>query len=577
MTLRSPIRACLIGLMTATTLSACAASEEKSGLKPNVMVAAADPRAVEAGLEVLKKGGNAIDAAIAVQTVLTLVEPQSSGIGGGALALVWSAKDKTLHAYDGREMAPASAGPDLFLSDDGAPLGFRDAVAGGKSVGVPGIIAMLEMMHGDLGQAEWNTLFGEAERLADEGFEVGPRLAAVLEQFAPYSSQMPDTRNYFYGGGDTPVPAGTVLQNPDYAATMRLLAQDGARGFYSGALAEAIADKVTNAPRNPTLMTTDDLAAYQAKKRDALCMSYRVWSVCGFPPPTSGGLAIGQILGSLERFDMANADDVQTVHLVAEAARLAYADRELFVGDPDHVDVPSEGMLNKDYLAERSRLIDPGQAADTVAAGNPWDYMDKDEEARAPDQSPEMPGTSHFTIVDAEGNIVSMTTTIESAFGSHLMVGGFLLNNELTDFSFEPERDGVPVANAVAPIKRPRSSMSPTIVFQEDGEPHLAIGSPGGSRIPLYVTKALIGLLDQGKSVQDAISAPNHVNRGRGVTELEKDSSFVALQGVLESMGHTVKISTLTSGLHGIRITSDGLEGAADPRRDGVARSARVE
>ncbi len=562
--------ALLSAALCALALSACATT--MSDPAPKGMVAAADPRAVDAGLAVLARGGNAVDAAMAVQAVLGLVEPQSSGLGGGAFALVWMAEEGRLYAYDGRETAPASATPEQFLDADGKPLSYRDAVFGGKSVGVPGLVAMMDLLHRDHGALDWSTLYDDAIALGDNGFAISDRLAMMITLFPP-TKEMPATNAYFFDENDEPYPAGHVIVNTAYADTLRTIASEGAAGFYTGPIAEAIADAVTNAPRNAMPMTLEDIAGYEAKRRDPICVEYRVWSVCGMSPPTSGGIAVGQILGMLEPFDVGALDPSgpEFIHLMGEAARLAYADRAMYVGDSDFVDVPVAGLLNKEYLAARSALIDPAAPLDEAKAGDPWAYMAEADQARAPDVSPEYAGTSHFSIVDGDGNVVSMTTTIESLFGSHLMAAGFFLNNELTDFSFEPRRDGALVANAVMAGKRPRSSMSPTIVFDADGAPYFAIGSPGGSRIPLYVTKALIGVLDQGLSVQDAVALPNHADRNRGSLELERDTALDAVVPALEAKGHEIRRSRMTSGLNGIRITPEGLEGGADPRREGTA------
>lgn len=537
------------------------------------MVTAAHPLAVEAGLKILREGGSAVDAAVAVQAVLGLVEPQSSGLGGGLVALVWSAKDRTLQAYDGRETAPASAGPDLFLGPDGKPVSFRDAVLGGKSVGVPGAVAALGLMHEDHGSLPWKALFGDAERLARDGFPVGKRLNFLFTVFDA-AKNMPATRAYFFDDEGEPWPVGHLLKNPAYAKTVRTLARGGPEVFYSGAIADAISDAVSKAPRNPAALTVDDIAGYQAKYRDPICVPYREWSVCGMPPPTSGGLVITQALGMLERFDLAGFEpgDPEALHLILEATKLAYADRDLYVADSDFILVPIKGMLAPAYLKERSALIDPKKTVGTATAGDPWPL---NAETRAADVSPEQPGTSHFSVVDAQGNVVAVTTTIEFLFGSHLMANGFLLNNQLTDFSYEPIRDGRVVANSVQPGKRPRSSMAPTIVFDKAGDPLFAIGSPGGTRIPGYVLLTLVGVLDWNMSVQDAIALPRILTRN-GPVDLEEGAEDVydGLVPALEAKGHEVRTGRrMTSGLHGIKITKDGLEGGADPRREGVARA----
>ncbi len=562
------VRAFVISLVIAAGWMAGAqAQPQGSG---GGMVVAANPHAVEAGVAVLERGGSAIDAAVAVQVVLGLVEPQSSGIGGGAVALYWDADENRLYAYDGREVAPASATPDLFIGEDGKPLGFREAVLGGKSVGVPGVVAMLDMMHKAHGKLAWKTLFDYGIGLADGGFAVSPRLHGLLARFKPLTYSMPDTAGYLYTDEGEPLAVGFSLVNAEYAETLRRIAAYGARkGFYEGPVAEAIVAAVQNAPRNPTEMTLEDLARYQPKVREALCVPYRGRSVCGMPPPSAGGVTVGQVLSFLEPFNLAamGPGSLEAVHLITEAQRLAYADRYQHLADTDFVDVPLQGLLDPDYLRSRGQLIDPAKSMGIAKPGTPPAESDRTD--RAPDVSPTYPGTSHFSIIDADGNVLSMTTTIEFAFGSHLMAGGFLLNNQLTDFSYEPTRDGKPIANAVAAGKRPLSSMSPTIVFDGAGKPEIAIGSPGGTRIPPYVIKTLIGVMDWGLSMQEAIEAPHYLNRN-GATQLEQGTDVAELQAGLEALGHEVRVSGINSGLHGFRITAQGLDGGADPRREGV-------
>ena len=528
------------------------------------MVAAAHPLASEAGREILRAGGSAVDAAIAVQAVLGLVEPQSSGIGGGAFLLHYDGDSGAVAAYDGRETAPAAVRDDLLLNADGSPKGFFEAVVGGSSVGVPGVIRMLELAHQEHGRLPWDALFQPAIALAEEGFAVTPRLHYLIS-VDRYLATFPETRRYFYLPDGEALPVGHRLRNPDYAESLRLIAAVGADGFYSGPIAEAIVARVRTAPRNPGLMTLEDLAAYQAKERPALCRPYRQYEVCGMPPPTSGGIAVLQMLGLLERFDLAQAgpDAVEGWHLLAEAGRLAFADRNAYVADSDFVNVPLGRLLARNYLRSRSLLMDPGRSLGEARPG------DVGQRAAVVRQT-EPPSTTHFSIVDGDGNAVSMTSSVENAFGSRLMAGGFILNNQLTDFSFRPEVEGRPVANRVAPGKRPRSSMSPTLVLDEDGGLILAIGSPGGSRIIGFVTKALVGVLDWGLDVQSAISLPNLTNRN-GVTDLEAGTRLEALSEALEALGQEVQMRGMNSGLHGIRLTAEGLEGGADPRREGVA------
>lgn len=533
------------------------------------MVAAAHPLAVDAGLAMLRRGGSAIDAAVAVQMVLTLVEPQSSGLGGGAFIVHYSAAGKAATTYDGRETAPAAATPERFLGPDGKPLPFRQAVAGGLSVGVPGVLRALELAHKSHGKLAWADLFQPAIELARQGFPVSPRLSAALADEKALRDDAA-ARAYFYAPVGTAWPAGHVLKNPDLARTLDVVARGGADAFYRGPLAQRIAATVRGAAKNPGDLTEADLAAYRAKERPAVCGPYRVWVVCGMGPPSSGGLTVLQILGLVQRFDLKAMGPMsaEAVHVIAEAMRLAYADRGLYMADGDFVKVPVKGLVDPAYLSERAKLIAPGKAMEKVDPGEP-----PGREARlwGRDASPELPSTSHIAVVDASGNAATMTTTIEDAFGARLMVDGFLLNNELTDFSFRPVDDGKPVANRVEGLKRPRSSMSPTLVFDRDGKLLLALGSPGGSAIINYVAKALIGVLDWGLDVQAAIDLPNFGNRG-GPTELEKGTSAEALKPALEAMGHKIAVIPFVSGLQGIALGNAGLAGGADPRREGVAR-----
>ncbi|MEZ5670556.1 MAG: gamma-glutamyltransferase [Alphaproteobacteria bacterium] len=533
------------------------------------MVVAANPYATETGVSILRAGGSAVDAAIAVQLVLNLVEPQSSGLGGGAFMLAWDAGTGVLDAYDGRETAPAEAGESLFMGDDGEPMGFWDAVVGGRSVGTPGLLRLLERAHSDHGRLPWAELFEPAIELAEQGFIVSPRLNALItedEHLARYET----ARSYFYNDRGEPLPVGHVLRNPRYADLLRTIATEGADAFYSGSIAFDIVTAVRNAPDNPGLLNLDDMTRYAAIRRDPVCAPYRVWRICGMPPPTSGGVTLLEIMGLLERFDIAALDpgSAEFAHLFAEAGRLAFADRNLYIADPGFVDVPVEGLLDPAYLAERSRLIDPDKDMGEAAAGTPdrqqgWNFE--------PGVSLELPSTSHISIVDADGNAVAMTTSIESAFGSRVMVHGVLLNNQLTDFSFRPEDAAGPVANRVEPGKRPRSSMAPTMVFDADGRLVLVVGSPGGSRIIGYVAQAIIAALDWGLDPQAAVALP-HLGNRNGSTDLEEGTAAADLADALEAMGHDVRVMPLNSGLHMIKIDGDGLLGGADPRREGIAR-----
>jgi len=535
------------------------------------MISAANPLAVEAGLEALRNGGDAVDAAIAVQSVLGLVEPQSSGLGGGAFMLYYDAQTGDLTAYDGRETAPAAAGPDLFIDPEtGEPLGFFDAVFSGHSVGVPGAVAMLAMAHADHGELDWANGFTAATELAEDGFEVSPRLNGLIAAVAPRTplDEWEATRDYFFTDAGEPLPVGHVLRNPDYAATTRALAEDW-RNLYEGPIAEDIIAAVQAGPR-PGTLTLADLASYEPVRREAICRPYRDWSVCGMPPPASGGISVNEILGLLEPFDMAatGPETVEGWRRFIEASRLAYADRDAYVGDTDFVFVPVEGLLDADYIATRSARIERDTAIPAVTPGTPPGVDQPGADATA-----DVPGTSHFVIVDSDGDVVSMTTTVESVFGSHRMAGGFLLNNQLTDFSREPHgADGQLVPNAPAGGKRPRSSMSPTIVFDMDGDFVLGTGSPGGSSIIAYTAKSLVGMLDWGLTPQEAVSLPNVVARG-DVVRIEDGMAPEVLDGLRE-LGFELDANRgENSGLHAVRQLEDGtLVGGADPRREGVAR-----
>ncbi len=532
------------------------------------MVAAANPLAAEAGREMLRRGGNAIDAAVATQMVLNLVEPQSSGIGGGAFLLYWSARDRRVESYDGRETAPAAARPDRFLGPDGAPMPFMQAMIGGRSVGVPGTLRMLALAHRKHGRLPWAQLFEPAIHLAEDGFEISPRLHGMLADEKNLGRFEP-ARSYFYDADGSAKPVGERLRNPALAATLRAIAQRGPDALYGGAIAEDIVTAVTHAPTSPGDLALSDLAAYHPKQRPPVCGEYRHYRICGMGPPSSGGSTVVAILGLLQRFDLQRLKPMSadSLHLFAEAGRLAYADRDRYLGDSDFVPVPLAGLLDPRYLAARSRLIDPRQDHGRVEPGTPPSSHASIEGDGA---SLDLPSTSHFSIVDAAGDAVSMTTTIEHEFGSRIMVDGFLLNNELTDFSFRPEVDGKPVANRVEPGKRPRSAMAPTLVFGPDGKLLLVIGSPGGPEIINYVALTLIAVLDWHMDVQAAIDLI-HVGNRNGDTEIETGPSGDAIAAELQARGHRVVRRELESGLHGIMLTPRGLEGGADPRREGVA------
>ncbi len=531
------------------------------------MVVAAHPLAVRAGYDVLAEGGTAVDAMVAVQMVLTLVEPQSSGIGGGAFLVYYDRDADQVITLDGRETAPMAVTPDLFLDDNGEPLPFWEAVVGGRSVGTPGTVRLMAAAHERHGRLPWPRLLQPAIDLAEDGFTVTPRLALSVLMAGDRLPTFEPARRYFFPGG-APIAAGDTLRNPELAGTLRRIAGGGADAFYEGPIAADIVAAVQGAEGNPGLLALSDLAAYEVVVRPPVCPAYRAHHVCGMGPPSSGGLTVGQILGLLQHFDMATPgpQSVDAWHLFAEASRLAHADRARYMADSDFVPVPVAGLLDPAYLTVRAQRIDPDTAmAAPAPAGNPpWQRP----RLYAPDRTVDRPGTSHVAIVDAAGNAVSLTTTIESAFGSTLMVRGFLLNNELTDFSFEPERDGRPVANRVEPGKRPRSSMAPTIVFDPDGGLFLVIGSPGGSRIISYVAQTIMAVIDWGLPVDEAVALPNVVNRN-GPTELEPGAAWLAAR--LGARGHEVAVRPLVSGRHGIQVTPDGtLIGGADPRREGV-------
>ncbi|HEY3638716.1 MAG TPA: gamma-glutamyltransferase [Rhizomicrobium sp.] len=534
------------------------------------MVAAANPYAVDAGLQMLRAGGSAVDAAIAVQAVLTLVEPESSGIGGGAFLLLYDPATKQVTSFDGRETAPASATPGMFLDASGKPRPKDEVIPGGLSVGVPGIVAMLELTHKRYGRLPWAKLFEPAIALADKGFPVGRKLAATLRNH-PEMARMPDIKAYFYKHDGTPLKQGEILRNPELAKTLRLIAAGGAKAFYSGAIAQAIVDKVNHAPLNPARMTLADIASYQAKERPPVCGTYRSLRLCSMGPPSSGGVSVLQILGTLERFPskQLQPNTLSEIHLFSEASRLAFADRAKWLADPDVVHVPVEGLLDRNYLAARSKLIDPQHDMGMASAGDP--PMKHAALDFAPQRSAQLPGTSHMSIVDGHGEVISMTTTVEYVFGAEMMAKGFFLNNELTDFSLDPVIDGKPVANAVAPGKRPMSAMSPTIVFNGDGSFRIAAGSPGGPIIIPYTAETLVALIDGGLSPRDAVALPHHANPN-GPTILEADTPITAFAPALTSMGHRVVFSELESGLNIIEKVKDGYIGGSDPRRDGIAK-----
>jgi len=531
----------------------------------NWMVVAANPYAVKAGADVLAAGGTAADALVAVQVMLGLVEPQSSGLGGGAFLVWYDAASGALTTFDGRETAPLAVTPQLFLDAEGKPLKFFDAVVGGRSVGVPGTPALLAEIHARYGNRDWASLLAPARALAENGFPVSPRLAQLVAEDAERLASSDITAAYFMPSG-RPIMAGETIVNRPYAQTLGVLAEEGVGAFYTGDLARTIVATVQGAEGNPGVLSEVDLAIYRVKERPAVCATYRAHEVCGMGPPSSGAIAVGQTLGLLEEYDLsAGPQDINVRRLMGDAARLAFADRGRYVADSDYVPVPVSGLLDPAYLAERAGLLAGDDALPEVSAGSPaFDHALN----WADDEAIELPSTSHISIVDAAGNVASMTTTIENGFGSRLMVGGFLLNNELTDFSFRSHADGVPIANRVEPGKRPRSSMAPTMVMK-DGAPVIVAGSPGGSRIIGYTAQALVAMIDWGMDPQEAAALPHAVNRF-GTYDLEEGTSAVVLSEGLGDIGYETETRALTSGLHLIEI-GDRLRGGADPRREGIA------
>ena len=528
------------------------------------VTSSADPRATQAGMEMLRKGGSAADAEMAMLLALTVVEPQSSGIGGGGFLVYQDSKGLT--TINGRETAPAAATPDRFLGADGKPVAFLQAFPGGKSVGVPGNIRLMAQAHAKWGKLPWRALFGPAIRLADKGFVVNETLAGRLNLLEKLWVNFPEAQKIYWVNGK-PAPAGTLLKNPDLAAALKQIARRGPDSFYTGKIGQSIVDTVTKSKVAPADMTMADLAAYKVKEQGALCAPYRIYVVCGMGPPSSGATTVLQILGSLERFDMKalGKDNPQSWHLISEAMQLAYADREKYLGDPDFVDVPTAGLIDPAYLASRSALINPDKAASDYPAGNP-----PGAQKRTAAISGEVSGTSHFVAVDKKGNVATMTSTIEGPFGSQLIASGFFLNNELTDFTLAPELDGAPVANRVQGGKRPLSSMSPTIVYDRQGKIVMALGSAGGKRIIMHVTKTLIAALDFDLSLKDAIAQPNIYFAGKAV-QVEQGTTLAAMADKLSAYGHIVLVSDLTSKVNGAQMTDKGWTGAADPRSPGTA------
>lgn len=555
----------LIVFLTSTSTFAQVAPEPASGItaKSSVeadsyMAVAANPLAAQVGKDILGKGGSAVDAAIAMQLVLNVVEPQSSGIGGGGFMLYYDARKEKLFSYDGRETAPSGANETMFLSTDGSPLPFLDAVQSGSSVGVPGLLRMFQTAYDKHGTLPWDELFAPAIALAKEGVALSPRLHAVIEN----TRHLPKNMVFFNAKGQLK-PVGSILKYPALAKTLEIIAKQGPDAFYEGKIADAITHTVNTAGGT---LNAKDLKNYSAISREPVCGHYHGYKICGMGPPSSGGITVLQILGMVEYFDLATMkpDSSAAAHLILEASRLAYADRNYYIGDSDFVTTPTTELLDPEYLRQRAALINPTTTSGTATPGklfHRFAAMEEDFERKS---------TTHISGVDYEGNMVSMTTSIEHAFGSTLTTNGFLLNNQLTDFSFTPEVDGVKVANRVQAGKRPRSSMSPMIIFDKDGKPVMLIGSPGGARIIPYVAQTIIGVLDWKMDIQQAVSQPHYLNMN-GQTELEKGQKLEALAEGLKKMGHDIVWRDLNSGLHGIVIDEKKLHGGADPRREGVA------
>jgi len=540
-------------------------NKQQDVMTKKFMVAAANPYASQAGYNVLAKGGSAIDAAIAVQLVLTLVEPQSSGIGGGAFILHWDKNKKQLTTFDGRETAPENASSDLFIDEAGNAVSWINAVVGGRSVGTPGVLSALQKAHQQYGKLAWHELFVDAITLAENGFKVSPRLAKLVDlAYNPGVKQLPEIRAYFYPNGEA-IKAGDTLKNPKLANVYKSIAKEGISIFYQGWIAKKMVHKVQHAAIEPGLLTLKDLANYKTNQVDAVCGEYRSYNVCGMAPPSSGGIAVIQILGLLKDFDLSKQtpNSVEALHLFTQSSKLAFADREKYIADPSFSNIPVEGLITPSYLTSRAKLIDPTKDMGKANAGKPLGYSDFGS-----DNAIERPSTSHISIIDAAGNAISMTTSVEMAFGSALMVEGFILNNQLTDFSLSPKQAGKWVANRVEPFKRPRSSMAPTMVFDSNNQLKLVLGSPGGSRIIDYVAQTIIGILDWNLSPQQAINLPKITNRN-DVTTLEKSTILENLAPKFKQKGHEVVVRDLNSGLHVIEVTDQGLIGGADPRREG--------
>ncbi len=531
------------------------------------LIATANQKATDAGANILRKGGNAIDAMVSVQAMLGLTEPQSSGLGGGSFLVYWDNKKKQLITFDGRETAPSGISPKAFLNDAGRPMQFFDAVVSGLSVGVPGTPRLLHDVHKRYGKMPWKNLFEESINLAKNGFSVSERLAGLIENRHDILSRFEKSRKYFLDKNSTPLKTGKLRKNAAYAKTLMALRDKGADAIYKGEIAQEIVHEVQNKGRQHGTLSLSDLANYKVIERKAVCSTYRDHKICGMGPPSSGAISVGQILGLMEPFDLRKLgpNKTESLQLIGDATRLAFADRRLYIADEDFLPVPTKGLLTKEYLNNRSKFLKTGQKLQTVKAGTPpFDHALNYIEGF----SHERPSTTHFVIHDEEGNIVSYTSSIEGAFGSTLMAGGFLLNNQLTDFSFVTHDKGKTVANIAAPGKRPRSSMAPTIVLKDD-KPVLALGSPGGSRIIPYVAKTIIALIDWEINLKDAIKMPHFTNRF-GTFALEANTTIVEHQPALEKMGYDTVLIPMTSGIQALLLNNGVIEGAADERREGT-------
>ncbi|RJG48502.1 gamma-glutamyltransferase [Motilimonas pumila] len=553
-----------------TPESATARQQSQVVTARHTMVVTANPHATNAALAILKLGGSAVDAMVSAQLVLGLVEPQSSGIGGGAFMLYFDQHKQQLLSYDGRETAPSNIPDNIFIDKDGKPLPFFEAVVGGRSVGVPGVIALMAKSHQQHGKLPWQTLFQPAIELAQKGFVVSPRLHTLLTKDAARLSQDEAAKAYFYDNQGNAVAAGATLKNPAYAHSLTLIAKQGTAGFYQGPLAKAMVDKVSRHTTNPGYLSMQDMQEYQAKLRSPVCSDYRQVKVCGMGLPSSGGLTVNQSLALLANSNLAEMgpNSPESWRLIGEASRLAFADRGKYMADPDFYQGPNLNLLAPEYIRQRQNLLQPGgKARAAMPPGQP--DMAMPQANLSAEVSIEQPSTTHFAIRDQAGNLVSMTSSIENVFGSRLMVGGFLLNNQLTDFAFSPKQAGLDVANKVAPGKRPRSSMAPTIVFKSN-QPYLVIGSPGGSRIINYVLTTLIAHLDWGMTLQQAIELPHMVNRF-GSYELEAGTAATKFEASLKAMGYEVTVKDLNSGLHGFIIDGNSIISGVDTRREGSA------